>query len=503
MTQNGSNAAQAARNIDEVLANLSADELTDARQSITARAVPHGARQHAGLGATILRADARGDLMAFGVLEGTPARGVATAEPSIASVGPGYGEDTARPPVPPGGWLSECKKAAAAPMRVAGNFNEDHTAQPSAPSTPVAAERRAPGGGAVPSEKGDMDAVAVPHAVRHGLSELRLPMAPGERRLQPGFCAGGAGSTSPSQAVVLHAACERGTGRADRFGSLHARRMRGSLWFQLLEQAALAGGAYTARQLLRWSEGALLGGVIVSLGSAEVELSSVAGLAPRSNCHRLIVRDVPRFVGCLTSVPFLGTATAAAVLEASESALAAGHAGWQDWTAPDVLCAAYRELSIDQQADALFSAWREMPSLTPGWREVDISAHVIQSAARARIARAAEGRAARADMAAGYDCAQTPAARSARDLLAAFCLAKTMAAVVLVRLLLVVEASDAIGSSQIGGGLLPDELPSAAEQPASDTDSMLGLALRWCAARRMHRMLGVAFACNKGRRRRE
>ena len=148
-----------------------------------------------------------------------------------------------------------------------------------------------------------------------------------------------------------------------------------------------AGSADAAMQLRECTKSALDGGVIVRLGSAEVELSSAVCAPERPACRRLMVRDVPRFVDCLGSVPFLVSNTAAAVLDASESALAAGHVVWRDWAAPDLPDASRRDLSFDRQVDALLSAWRAMPVLTPGWTDVDCSAYVIQCAARVRIAR--------------------------------------------------------------------------------------------------------------------
>ena len=156
MAQNGANAAHTAWNIDEVLANLSAEELAMALQNIKPRALPHGGVLHAELGATAPRAEAPDDLMGFGELEGTPARGGATVEPSIAPIGPGGGESTARPPAPPGGWLSGCKKADVASVRAADGTSADRTMQTSAPSTPVAGGQPTIDVGAAQGVKGDI-----------------------------------------------------------------------------------------------------------------------------------------------------------------------------------------------------------------------------------------------------------------------------------------------------------------------------------------------------------
>ena len=65
MAQNASSTAQVARNINNMLANLSQPELIEATQAVeSSRVLPHGAVQHAGQEAVAPRADAREDLMA-------------------------------------------------------------------------------------------------------------------------------------------------------------------------------------------------------------------------------------------------------------------------------------------------------------------------------------------------------------------------------------------------------------------------------------------------------
>ena len=90
MAQNASSTAQAARNINNMLANLSQAELIEATQAVASRVLPHGAVQHAGQEAVAPRADAREDLMASDDSKSASALGAAAA---ALPVGRGSGSD--------------------------------------------------------------------------------------------------------------------------------------------------------------------------------------------------------------------------------------------------------------------------------------------------------------------------------------------------------------------------------------------------------------------------
>jgi hypothetical protein len=231
--------------------------------------------------------------------------------------------------------------------------------------------------------------------------------------------------------------------------------------------------------------------VPLSAGSA-VELLLTSARGKGLGREQLVVRDGRRFAATLASLPLEGFEALKAVLVAAATADAFGYAEW------------FGGLPHPRAHDvSAAGGWQwSQYALTYGF--ASRSAMDGRKAAARRIQGAARGKAARRAVA---ELAASSAARRHAGQASA---------------LLQVQALG-IGPRRLEAAIVAQALPGsmAAEQargivamPPSDGRAARprerwrlrgdsGPGLRWCVARRIHRHLGMAFACNKGRRRRE
>ena len=302
----------------------------------------------------------------------------------------------------------------------------------------------------------------------------------------------------------------------------------------------VSDGATRARLLAGATAFFLDEGVAVPLSACASADELLLTSAPRKGLGKkqLVVRDGRRFAATLASLPLEGYKVLKAVLVAAATADAFGYADWigglphphvhdvsvvGGWKWSQYALAygfALRSAMADREAaarsiqgaargKAARRAVAELAASSAARRRhhgfAKHSASASQAAAARVIQRAVRTRAlsgaARPAAAAVHECQNACwpvlAAWPLRELLAAGRVAMALGTAVQASPLRAMDATVLIGV------LLPGELSLAAEQCASDAESVPGPALPWCAARRMHRLLGVAFACNKGRRRRE
>ena len=256
----------------------------------------------------------------------------------------------------------------------------------------------------------------------------------------------------------------------------------------------VSDGATRARLLAGATAFFLDEGVAVPLSACASADELLLTSAPRKGLGKkqLVVRDGRRFAATLASLPLEGYKVLKAVLVAAATADAFGYADWIGGLPhPHV-----HDVSVvggwkwSQYALAYGFALRSAMA------DREAAARSIQGAARGKAARRAVA-----------ELAASSAAR--RHAGQASALLQVQALGIGPRRL---EA--AIVAQALPGSMAAEHARGIVAMPPSDGRAARprerwrlrgdsGPGLRWCVARRIHRHLGMAFACNKGRRRRE